>query len=143
MTNHGLTIADAAARTGLTVHTLRYYERDGLLLGVSRAESGHRRYTEHDLDWIDLISKLRATGMPIREIRRYAEAVRNGAGNERERLELLAAHRERVRRNLAEAMEHLAAIDRKIDYHTGAIATCEGPDTALSEPRRAAAADRR
>ena len=143
MTNHGLTIADAAERTGLTAHTLRYYERDGLLLGVSRAGSGHRRYTEHDLGWIELITKLRATGMPIREIRRYAELVRNSDGTERERLDLLAAHRERVRRSLTEMTEHLAAIDRKIDYHTGVIATCEAPDTALSEPRQVAAADRR
>jgi DNA-binding transcriptional MerR regulator len=143
VTNHGLTIAEAAERTGLTAHTLRYYERDGLLLGVSRAGSGHRRYSERDLDWIELITKLRATGMPIREIRRYAELVRNSAGNERERLDLLAAHRERVRRSLAEVTEHLAAIDRKIDYHAGVIATCEEPDTALSEPRQVAAADRR
>lgn len=71
--NHGLTIADAAERTGFTAHTLRYYEPDGLLLGVSRAGSGHRRYAERDLGWIELITKLRATGMPIGEIRRYAE----------------------------------------------------------------------
>jgi DNA-binding transcriptional MerR regulator len=143
VTNHGLTIADAAERTGLTAHTLRYYERDGLMLGVNRAGSGHRRYTERDLGWIELITKLRATGMPIREIRRYAQLVRDGADNERERLDLLAAHRERVRRSLEEVTEHLAAIDRKIDYYAGAIDTCEDPDTALSEPCPVAAADRR
>jgi DNA-binding transcriptional MerR regulator len=143
VTNHGLTIADAAERTGLTAHTLRYYERDGLMLGVNRAGSGHRRYTERDLGWIELITKLRATGMPIREIRRYAQLVRDGANNERERLELLAAHRERVRRSLAEVTEHLAAIDRKIDYYAGVIGSCGDPDNALSEPRQVAAADRR
>jgi DNA-binding transcriptional MerR regulator len=143
VTNHGLTIADAAERTGLTAHTLRYYERDGLMLGVNRAGSGHRRYTERDLGWIELITKLRATGMPIREIRRYAQLVRDGANNERERLELLAAHRERVRRSLAEVTEHLAAIDRKIDYYAGVIGSCEDPDNALSEPRQVAVADRR
>jgi len=143
VTNHGLTIADAAERTGLTAHTLRYYERDGLMLGVSRAGSGHRRYTEQDLGWIELIAKLRATGMPIREIRRYAQLVRAGADNERERLELLAAHRERVRQRLAEVAEHLEAIDRKIDYYAGVIDTCEDPDAALSEPHRVADADRR
>lgn len=142
MTNHGLTIADAAKRTGLTTHTLRYYERDGLMLGVDRAGSGHRRYTERDLGWIDLITKLRATGMPIREIRRYAQLVRDGADNERERLDLLAAHRERVRRSLEVVTEHLAAIDRKIDYYAGVVDTCEVPRT-LNEPRPVAAADRR
>ena len=78
MTSAELTIAEVAERTGLTRHTLRYYERDGLMLGVDRAGSGHRRYSERDLGWIELITKLRATGMPIREVRRYAELVRDG-----------------------------------------------------------------
>ena len=66
----GLTIAEAAERTGLTTHTLRYYERDGLMLGaVDRSASGHRRYTERDLAWIEMITRLRSTGMPIREVR--------------------------------------------------------------------------
>jgi DNA-binding transcriptional MerR regulator len=125
VTDHGLTIADAAERTGLTAHTLRYYERDGLMLGVSRARSGHRRYTERDLGWIELITKLRATGMPIRDIRRYAQLVRDAADTRLERLDLLTAHRERVRRSLAELTEHLEAIDRKIAYYAGASGTCE------------------
>ena len=75
MTSAELTIAEVAERTGLTRHALRYYERDGLMLGVGRADSGHRRYSERDLGWIELITKLRATGMPIREVRRYAELV--------------------------------------------------------------------
>ena len=66
MASAQLTIAEVAERTGLTRHTLRYYERDGLMLGVGRAGSGHRRYSERDLGWIELITKLRATGMPIR-----------------------------------------------------------------------------
>jgi len=93
MTSGDLTISEVAARTGLTRHTLRYYERDGLMLGVSRAGSGHRRYSERDLGWIELITKLRATGMPVCEVRRYAELVRAGDGNEDERLALLHAHR--------------------------------------------------
>jgi DNA-binding transcriptional MerR regulator len=83
MTSAELTIAEVAERTGLTRHTLRYYERDGLMLDVGRAGSGHRRYSEHDLGWIELITKLRATGMPIREVRRYAELVRAGSGHRR------------------------------------------------------------
>jgi DNA-binding transcriptional MerR regulator len=77
-----MTIGEVAERTGLTRHTLRYYERDGLMLGVDRGGSGHRRYSERDLGWIELITKLRATGMPIREVRRYAELVRAGHGND-------------------------------------------------------------
>ncbi len=117
-----LTIAEAAAATGLTPHTLRYYERDGLLLdAVERASSGHRRYTERDLGWIHLLTRLRATGMPIREIREYADLVRQGEGTEPQRMALLQAHRDAVRAQLAEVTEHLAAIEMKIDVYAGRL----------------------
>jgi DNA-binding transcriptional MerR regulator len=139
MTSRDLTISEAAERTGLTRHTLRYYERDGLMLGVGRAGSGHRRYSESDLGWIELITKLRATGMPIREVRRYAELVRAGDGNEGERLALLRAHRNRVLAKLETIAAHLNAIDMKISYYAGAIDACESPDSYLNSPRPAAA----
>jgi DNA-binding transcriptional MerR regulator len=142
MVSRGLTIAEMAARTGLTRHTLRYYERDGLMLDVDRGRSGHRRYSELDLGWIELITKLRGTGMPIREVRRYAELVRAGDGNEEERLELLRAHRERVRVQLATMAVHLDAIEAKIGYYAGAVGSCESPDGHLSSPSPAAAAVR-
>lgn len=113
-----LTIAEAAERTGLTAHTLRYYERDGLMrTPVRRSASGHRAYDEADLAWISLISRLRATGMPIREVKRYADLVRAGAGNEAERLGLLRDHRERVLRQLDEVRDHLSAIDHKVELY--------------------------
>jgi DNA-binding transcriptional MerR regulator len=139
MTSEDLTISEVAERTGLTRHTLRYYERDGLMLGVSRAGSGHRRYSERDLGWIELITKLRATGMPVREVRRYAELVRAGDGNEDERLALLHAHRKRVLAQLDAMATHLDAIDMKISYYARAIDTCESPDSYLSSPRPEAA----
>jgi DNA-binding transcriptional MerR regulator len=117
-----LTIAEAAERTGLTAHTLRYYERDGLMrTAVRRSASGHRAYDEADLTWITLIAKLRATGMPIRDVKQYAALVRAGAGNEVERLELLKAHRRRVLQQLDEVRSHLGAIDHKIDLYEGAV----------------------
>lgn len=113
-----MSIAEAAESTGLTVHTLRYYERDGLLLDpVERAASGHRRYTEHDLVWIRLLTKLRSTGMPIREVRSYAELVRAGAGNEQARMDLLRRHRDAVLDQLALVRDHLRAIDHKIEVY--------------------------
>ena len=114
----GLSIAEAAERCGLTTHTLRYYERDGLLLsGVGRASTGHRRYSEQDLSWIEMITRLRATGMPIRDVRAYAELCRAGDGNEKERLELLLAHRDRVLAELATTTAHLGAINAKIGIY--------------------------
>ena len=139
MASAQLTISEVAERTGLSRHTLRYYERDGLMLTVDRAGSGHRRYSERDLGWIELITKLRATGMPIREVRRYAELVRAGDGNEDERLALLRAHRERVRAQLDAMAAYLGAIDMKISYYADAIHSCESPDSYLSSQRQAAA----
>jgi DNA-binding transcriptional MerR regulator len=113
-TRAGLTIADAARLSGVSAYTLRYYERAGLIDGVARAGSGHRRYGDDDLAWIDVLQCLRATGMPIRDIRRYAELVRAGSGNEDERLALLEEHRAAVREQLSVVRRHLAYIDRKI-----------------------------
>jgi DNA-binding transcriptional MerR regulator len=114
----GLSIAAAAEQTGLTPDTLRYYERDGLMLrAITRSSAGHRAYREHDIEWIRLITKLRSTGMPIRDVRRYADLVRAGNGNERERLELLQAHRRVVLARLAEVQDHLGAIDYKIGLY--------------------------
>ena len=115
-------IAEAAAASGLTPDTLRYYERDGLMLRpVDRTTTGHRRYTDTDLRWIELINRLRGTGMPIRDVRRYADLVRAGEGNEQDRLDLLRAHRTRVLAQLAEVQEHLGAIDRKIGIYTDKV----------------------
>ena len=118
-----MSIAEAAEAAGLSVHTLRYYERAGLLAPVERNGSGHRRYTAEDVEWIVVCTKLRATGMPIRRIREYAELVREGEGNEAERLELLEAHREDVRRQLREVRRNLELIDYKIDLYRG---KCDG-----------------
>ena len=119
----GLTIAEAAEQTGLTTHTLRYYERDGLMLHeVARSSSGHRVYTERDLTWVALLTRLRATGMPIREVKAYAALCREGDGNELDRLALLEAHRARVLTQLAEVTEHLGAIDNKIGIYQDKLA---------------------
>lgn len=111
-------IAEAAERLGLTADTLRYYERDGLLVETpGRAASGHRRYTENDLGWITLITRLRSTGMPIRTVRAYADLCRQGEGNELARLDLLYSHRDQVLAQLAQATDHLGAINRKIGIY--------------------------
>jgi DNA-binding transcriptional MerR regulator len=110
-----LTIAEVAERTGLSPHTLRYYERDGLLLrDVERAPSGRRAYSEDDVNGIQVVARLRATGMPVAEIRRYAQLARHGDTSVLSRLQLLQAHRERVVAELSETQRHLEAIETKI-----------------------------
>jgi DNA-binding transcriptional MerR regulator len=119
----GLTIAEAAQRTGVSVHTLRYYERAGLVVTPpGRTTGGRRRYRTLDLQWIRVCTRLRATGMPIKGIRRYAELVSAGPGNEKERLALMEAHRADVLAKLAELQENLELIDHKIDVYRGAVA---------------------
>ena len=73
-------IGEAAAKCGLSQHTLRWYERIGLLASIERGGDGRRRFSQGDLDWLSLITRLRATGMPVRYMQRYAELVRSGAG---------------------------------------------------------------
>jgi DNA-binding transcriptional MerR regulator len=116
-----MTIAQAAEEAGVSVHTLRYYERAGLLTPIERNGSGHRRFTPEDVEWVVVCTKLRATGMPIRRIREYAELVRQGEGNEAERLALLEAHREDVRARLREVRRNLELIDYKIDLYRGRL----------------------
>ena len=119
----GLSIAEAARRTGVSVHTLRYYERAGLVVApVDRTHGGRRRYHQEDLKWIGICTKLRATGMPVKAIRRYAQLVSAGPGNEQERLALLEAHRADVTAKLAELEESLKIIDHKIDVYRGRLA---------------------
>jgi DNA-binding transcriptional MerR regulator len=133
----GLSIAEAARRTGVSVHTLRYYERAGLVVtAVDRTAGGRRRYHQLDLDWIVICTRLRATGMPIRTIRRYAELVSAGPGNEQERLALLEAHRAEVTARLARTREHLKLIDHKIDVYRGRLAA--GDADRLWAPSRLA-----
>src|SRR5262249_17000977 len=72
------TISEVAEHTGLSAHTLRWYERIGLMPHVDRTHTGQRRFTNRDLDWLNLVTKLRLTGMPVADMVRYAELVREG-----------------------------------------------------------------
>jgi DNA-binding transcriptional MerR regulator len=133
----GLNIAEAARRTGVSAHTLRYYERAGLVVTpIDRTASGRRRYQQLDLDWITVCARLRATGMPIKTIRRYAQLVSAGRGNEQERLALLETHRAEVTTKLAELQENLKLIDHKIDVYRGRLVA--GDADQLWAPNRQA-----
>lgn len=128
-----LTIAQAADATGLSVHTLRYYERIGLLDPVERRDNRHRRYTQEDLNWIDFLKKLKATDLPVRAMLRYAELRREGNTLEsvRERKAMLQAHTLCVQHTLAELQENLAVLQRKLVLYD------ELEQEARAEPARA------
>jgi DNA-binding transcriptional MerR regulator len=131
----GISIAEAARLTGVSVHTLRYYERAGLVITtVDRTSGGQRRYRKLDLDWIAICTRLRGTGMPIRGIRRYAELVSAGYGNEQERLDLLEAHRADVAASIAEMQDNLKVIDHKIDVYRGRVAAGDADRLWVPQP---------
>jgi DNA-binding transcriptional MerR regulator len=110
-------IRQAAEKCGLSLHTLRWYERIGLVGPVARDADGRRSYSDADLGWLTLITRLRETGMPVGDMRRYAELARAGSGDA-ERLELLKRHREEVRRALAAQRECLKLLNAKIDTYS-------------------------
>ncbi|MET8470916.1 MerR family transcriptional regulator [Streptomyces sp. NPDC006422] len=114
------TISEVVALTGLTAHTLRWYERIGLMPDVDRSHTGQRRYNNRDLDWLALVGKLRLTGMPVADMVRYAELVRRGEQTFDERRELLEATRRDVLNRMAELQDTLAVLDHKIDIYAGA-----------------------
>ncbi|WP_079038384.1 MerR family transcriptional regulator [Streptomyces sp. NBRC 110028] len=120
------TISEVAEHTGLTAHTLRWYERIGLMPHVDRTHTGQRRFTNRDLDWLDLVGKLRLTGMTVADMVRYAELVREGEHTFAEREELLTAHRANVRERIAELESTLDVLDFKIDKYAGARKGPEG-----------------
>jgi DNA-binding transcriptional MerR regulator len=116
------TIQDAAAETGVSRDTLRYYERVGILPGIARSRSGHRRFTDDDMGWIKLVQCLRATGMPIEDLHAYAELVQQGDGTENERLGILHAHRDRILAEMQELETALGLVDRKIEGYRQLVA---------------------
>ena len=121
-----LSISEAAAEAGVSLDTLRYYERAGLMLApVDRAGSGHRRYSERDVRWVVFLTKVRRTGMSIRRMRDYAALVRAGQGNEQQRLALLEVHRDEVLQRVQETERNLREIERKIGTYRDRISVLE------------------
>src|ERR1700753_2039783 len=96
-------IGQVSDLTGLTTHTVRFYEQEGLFFApVRRNSAGRRVFTADEIEWLKVCMRLRSSGMPLPEIRRYAQLVVKGDGNEAERLEILRAHEARVRQHVAD-----------------------------------------
>src|SRR3954463_7025702 len=119
----GLSIGQVAERTGLSVHALRFYEREGLLADQVRRESNGRGfYTEADVEWRAMCIKFRSSGMPLDTIRKYTDLVRQGPGNEQDRLALLRSHQDYVTAQIQELNECLNVITHKVDIYTESLA---------------------
>ena len=116
-----LTIQQVAEATGLSVHTLRYYERIGLIHPINRADNTHRRYTLEDVGWIEFLNKLRATGMSIQQMQRYAELQRQGDDTLPERVEMLRTLKAEAEAHIDEVQEHLRLIHYKINFYQAMV----------------------
>lgn len=113
-------IGSLAKRTGLSAHTIRYYERIGLLPRADRDGSGQRDYDASILIWIEFLSRLKTTGMPIRKMLRYADLRAKGTETGPQRRALLEVHREKVREHVAELEACLLILDDKISGYADA-----------------------
>src|SRR5579859_3135621 len=109
-------IHQIAELTGLSVDTLRYYERIGLLEPVRRASSGHRRYRQKDIDWLGLLINLRETGMPLAQMLRFAELRRQGDETAIERLAILEQHQHFLVQQIQKLVSHMTALEQKIAH---------------------------
>ncbi len=114
-------IQEVCNKTGLTAHTLRYYEKEGLLTDVGRSAGGFRQYTDEDLEWLGLICCLKNTGMPLQEIARFVRLAHEGDYTLRERVELLKEHREKLAERMAEMQRYMDKITWKVNYFSGKL----------------------
>jgi DNA-binding transcriptional MerR regulator len=114
------TPAQVTEKTGFTIDTLRYYERIGLLHHVGRTAGGRRTFTDHDVEFLQLLRCLRYTGMPVAEMLRFVELLRSGDATQDERLEVLRDHEARVEAQIERLREHQEHIQFKIKLYSGA-----------------------
>ncbi|MGH8804660.1 MAG: MerR family transcriptional regulator [Polaromonas sp.] len=131
-------IGELAARTGRSVHTIRWYEAQGLIPGVMRDAGRRRVYSELHLSWLDLMDRLRRTGMSIAEMREYTALVKQGSSTLKQRQALLSLHRAQVRDMIAEWQLALKLLDSKIDFYDEWVATGKRPPVTVSERAGAA-----
>ena len=113
-------IGDFSKLTGLGIHALRYYEHEGLIV-PERNSSNRRCYSDKDLTWIEFIKRLKDTGMPIKEIRHYAQLRAGGDSTLFERMEMLVQHRQTLNEQIAMLQEHKIKLDEKIEFYRNEI----------------------
>jgi DNA-binding transcriptional MerR regulator len=122
VTTDVLSIGALARRSGVSAHTLRYYEASGILLPVTRSPSGHRRYRSSDVAWLAFVLRLKATGMPLAQIQAYAALRAAGEGTNADRMAMLQLHRHRLATTIAELSTAAKLLDEKILTYQEALA---------------------
>ena len=126
-------IQDVSKKTGLSAHTLRYYEKEGLISGVDRSPGGFRQYTDEDLEALGLICCLKNTGMSLQEIARFVELTHQGEHTLKERVELLREHRESVIRRMEEMQQYLDKVTWKLNFFSEKLKAYEAKQGGREE----------
>jgi DNA-binding transcriptional MerR regulator len=116
MAPRDLTIGEAARATGLTIDTLRYYEKEGLTPAIGR-QGGRRRYGPAELEWIAFVARMRASGLPVAQLRTLTQLARQGDATLPERRAIVLAHRTAIERRIAQLHDALALVDRKLAHY--------------------------
>ena len=114
-------IGQVAAKTGLTVHTLRYYEKEGLLPFVRKSSSGLRMFSDNDLGWLSIIECLKKTGMPLKGIKQYIDWFREGDSTLPQRLEMFKQQQLKVLAQIEQFQKYLQKIDYKVKLYEEAV----------------------
>jgi len=125
------TISEAAEKTGLSAHTLRFYDKQGLLPFVDRNKVGNRDFKESDFEWLAIITCLKKSGMPVKKIKQYIDWSMEGDVTLNERLEVFEAHKKVVTEKIAELETYMQKIDYKIWFYKSAIVA--GTEAVLSQ----------
>lgn len=115
-----MNISDFSKKTGLSPYTLRYYEKIGLIDNISRSDSGHRQYSVRDIEWISFISRLKETGMSLKNIEHYAKLRKQGQNTIDERESILVEHHKSLKKRIENEMRHLQALESKIAHYRSA-----------------------
>ncbi len=110
------TSKEVAAETGLSVHTMRYYEQLGLIHGVQRDHNGYRQYSESDIKWFQVIRHFRDMGLPIKEMQQFQSMPKNAPGSAAARREFMEEYRVKVVEQMAELQSTLDKVDGKIEF---------------------------
>jgi DNA-binding transcriptional MerR regulator len=112
-----MNIQKFAELSEISAHTIRYYEKIGLLRNINRNSSGHRSFTEGDIVWADFIKRLKDTGMSLQDIRRYADLRAEGEHTAKLRMQLLQAHTKILEERIAAEVLHLQKLNEKIKFY--------------------------
>lgn len=135
MTSHAISIGTLSRLSGISAHTLRFYEKQGILKPVGRAGNGHRRYRQQDLLWLEFVVRLKRTGMPLAQIRQYADLRADGDPTLPARLAMLEFHRERLACTIDELNACAAALEDKIAVYRQMIEAAPAPDQEMHHAR--------